>query len=118
MPDGARPLIRGYGDGGFRVGAVRMEGTVLVMEEGAAALPPASLEALDAGLAEDIAGHRPEILLLGTGAEMQAAPEAFASVLRCAGIAVETMATGAACRTYNVLVGDGRDVAALLLPVD
>lgn len=59
----------------------------------------------------------PEILLLGTGERFDPAVAVFASQLRRTGVAIDMMATPAACRTYNLLVGDGRRAAAALLPV-
>ena len=57
-----------------------------------------------------------EILLLGLGRSMSAGPPALRTALRAAGIALEPMDTGAACRTYNVLVAEDRRVAAALIP--
>ena len=57
------------------------------------------------------------VLFVGTGAEIAHAPRAFRDRLEEAGIGVETMATPAACRTYNVLLSEGRRVAVALLPV-
>ena len=60
---------------------------------------------------------RIDVLFVGTGAEIAHAPRAFRDRLEEAGIGVETMATPAACRTYNVLLSEGRRVAVALLPV-
>ena len=60
---------------------------------------------------------KPEIVLLGTGASMTPVPPEFRAALEEAGIGVEPMAAPSACRTYNVLVSEGRRVAAVLLPV-
>jgi uncharacterized protein len=57
-----------------------------------------------------------EILLLGLGRRMTMAARALRFALRPEGIAIEPMDTGAACRTYNVLVGEERRVAAALIP--
>lgn len=57
-----------------------------------------------------------DFILLGTGSEMRHAPAAFRKALEDAGIGVEVMKTDSACRTYNVLVSEGRRVAAALLP--
>jgi len=56
-----------------------------------------------------------EILLLGTGARMAPVPAEIRLALRHAGIVVEPMDTGAACRTYNVLIAEDRRAAAALL---
>ena len=59
-----------------------------------------------------------DFLLIGTGADIAFIPPALRDPLKQAGIAVEGMATGAAARTYNVLVGEDRRVAAALIAVD
>ena len=61
--------------------------------------------------------NKPEILLLGCGSEAKIVPEEIRDLMRSQGIVVESMGTGAACRTFNVLVLEERNVAAALLPV-
>lgn len=120
LPDDAPPLVRGYGDGGFRIGATRrFEGAVLVTPQGVATLDLTGLDGLNGALAAGITAldPRPDVLLAGTGTDMKLPPPAFAEALRQAGIALEHMATGPACRTFNVLLLDGRGIAAVLLPV-
>ena len=58
-----------------------------------------------------------QILLLGFGPKMCAIPRSLRSLFRSAGIVVEPMDTGAACRTFNVLLAEDRRVAAALLPI-
>ena len=60
---------------------------------------------------------RIDVLLVGTGGEIAQVPAAFRTALETAGIGVEVMNSPAAARTYNVLLGEGRRVAACLLPV-
>ena len=57
----------------------------------------------------------PEIVLLGTGAQFRFPEPALLAPLYKAGIGVEVMDTPAACRTYNILLGEGRNVVAALL---
>ena len=57
----------------------------------------------------------PEIVIIGTGKKLRFPPPAALAPLRDARIGFEVMDTAAACRTYNVLLGEGRQVAALLL---
>lgn len=114
-----RPLIEGYGAGGFRIAGTRAEGPVLVSARGASAwavtgLGDASLESLRALLDGDATI---EMLILGSGPSMALAPSALRDPLRARGIRLEVMATGAACRTFNVLVAERRPVGAALLPV-
>jgi len=60
---------------------------------------------------------RPDLLLIGTGATLLPLPAALRAKLRAAGVGCETMATGAAVRTYNLLVDENRRVAALLVAI-
>ena len=60
---------------------------------------------------------KPEILLLGCGRGAKLVPEEIRDLMRNQGIVVEPMGTGAACRTFNVLVLEERNVAAALLPI-
>ena len=67
--------------------------------------------------AEILADNDVELVLLGCGVKMALPPKALKQALKDKGIALEPMDTGAACRTYNVLLADGRRLAAALLPV-
>lgn len=107
----ARP-IDGYGPGFFRIGGEVTEGPVLVTADRVS--PWGGYEDLSTLL--PLAGQI-DVLFVGTGAEMAYLPPAFRSALDEAGIGVEPMASPAACRTYNVLLSEGRRVAAALLPV-
>lgn len=120
MPDGGRPLIQGYGDHGFRISGQRVEGAVLVLQDRAEQLSLAGFDEIGAEQVHHLTAleDAPDVLLIGAGAAPMALPAIVRNALTEAGIAVEVMGTGAACRTYNVLVGEGRRVAALLLPVE
>ena len=119
-PNDGLPVIRAYGAGGFRIATERYDGTVLVGAHGVRTLAVTTLDDIDAALARDIVGLAPPpaILLIGTGVEMTVLEGEARDILRAAGIAVECLGTGAACRTFNVALAEGRSVAALLLPVD
>ena len=107
----ARP-VEGYGPGFFRVGGHVLRGACLITPWDAG--PWGGLE--DAAAPLSLAG-RIDVLLLGMGATVAHPPAAFRSALEEAGIGVEVMASPATCRTYNVLLGEGRRIAAALLPV-
>ena len=62
--------------------------------------------------------NKPEILLIGCGKVAKLVPEEIRDIMRNQGIVVEPMGTGAACRTFNVLVLEERNVAAALLPIE
>jgi uncharacterized protein len=113
-PLGGRQLIERYGAGGFRVSGVVFAGPVLVFPE-RTMLWENPAPTLD-GLAPIIAEGGIELILLGLGKHGAPAAPALRVALKARGIAVEAMDTGAACRTYNVLLAEDRRVAAALLP--
>lgn len=112
-------LIHGYGDQGFTISGVRHEGSVIVLPKRTMSWPVAdvgmiTLECLEVVM---VADPRPAILILGCGKGMSVLPRQIRAGLKAAGIVVEPMDTGAACRTYNVLLTEGRDVAVALIAV-
>lgn len=76
---------------------------------------PDSYEALNSSHFEFALGFEPEILLLGTGDTIQFPPANLMSLPATRGIGLEVMDTAAACRTFNILVGENRQVVAILL---
>lgn len=110
-----------YGNGGFRFGGMSHRGGLIALPSGIwawdIAIPEAiTRAALDRVFAEP-RGNDFQFLLLGTGSS-QIFPDA--EVRRAfidAGIGLDVMSTGAACRTYNVLLAEGRPVGAAVLPV-
>jgi uncharacterized protein len=112
-----RQLIKGYGDLGFTISGTRWEGSVLVFPDQTVAWNAASLaEVTEESLAPVLAA-RPQLLLLGCGASMAPVAQSLRVALRSAGITLEIMDTGAACRTFNVLLAEDRLVAAALIAV-
>jgi len=109
--DNSRP-IDGYGAGFFRIGGEVFEGPVVLMPSGIA--PWAGYEDTASLIAQ--AGEV-DVIFVGTGAEIAHVPPAFRAALEEAGLGVEAMASPAACRTYNVLLSEGRRVGLALLPV-
>jgi len=114
-----RQIVDSYGGGRFRVSGIAYEGSVLVFPGRTLPWPVAAVSQLDEQslapvLAEAEAGNV-DLLLLGCGARMAIIPADLRRHLRAAGVVIETMDTGAACRTYNVLMADGRRVAAALI---
>lgn len=114
-----RQLIIGYGDNGFTITGIRHEGSVVVLPHETRPWPVRSMAELTMDSLAPIltAEPRPAVLLLGCGKGMSVIPREIKNALRAAGIVVEPMDTGAACRTYNVLLTEGRDVAAALIAV-
>ncbi len=114
-----RAPIDSYGNGGFRFAGMSHRGSLLCIPSGIYGWPgPAGLaidvESLDKVFAE--AGEI-EVLLLGNGVELKPVPSPLRARCRELGIIAEPMSTGAAVRTYNVLLAEGRAVAAALLAV-
>jgi uncharacterized protein len=112
-------LIQGYREGGFTIGGVRHQGSVLVLRERTLAWQVAAFDDLTQESLEPVLGAAPavEILVLGAGPRFAMVSPAFRQGLRERGVAVECMATPAACRTFNVLLAEDRRVAAALIPV-
>jgi len=115
-----RAPLDAYGNGGFRFAGMSHRGSILCL--------PDAIVAWDVDNANDLtpASFAPvleceaqvRVLLLGTGPTQVFPGEAVSAALRQAGMVVEAMNTGAACRTYNVLLAEGRPVAAALIAVD
>lgn len=108
----ARP-IDGYGPGFFRVGGEVFHGGVLVTATGARLW--GRYDDADPLLA---LGGAVDVLLLGTGPDIAHPPPALRAMIETKGIGVEAMASPAAARTFNVLLSEGRRIAAALLPVE
>ena len=108
--EGVTP-IDGYGPGFFRVAGQRHAGAMVLLPGGRSSWGGYGDTARLVAAAGDV-----DVVLVGTGPEMTALPRGFRGALEDAGIGVEVMASGQACRTYNVLLGEGRRVGAALLP--
>ena len=112
-----RQIIERYAASGFRVSGVIYHGPILVFPDLTVVWEAASASDVTwETLAPVLDRGGVEILLLGLGRSTGAVPAALRTALRAARIAVEAMDTGAACRTYNVLVAEDRRVAAALIP--
>ena len=114
-----RQLVQTYGDGRFRIAGAVHEGSVIVFPDRTFAWAAASIEDVsEASLASVFAGaDEIDILLLGCGRAIGPVAPDLRAALRRVKIAVEPMDTGAACRTFNVLVAEERRVAAALIAV-
>ena len=115
----ARQIVEGYGEFRFRIAGLAHQGSVIVFPERTIPWAVANFEEVtEASLAPVFAAATAlDLVLLGCGAGMRPVPAELRAALRRAGIAVETMDTGAACRTYNVLAAEERRVAAALIAV-
>jgi uncharacterized protein len=115
-----RAPIDAYGKGGFRFAGMSHRGSLLCLPSGIWAWAvTAPDEITEAALAPVFAEARDiELFLLGTGAAPWPLPEALRWQLRDHHIVVEAMPTGAAVRTYNIVLGEDRRVAAALIAVE
>lgn len=108
--------ISGYGEGFVQINGQHHESNILVLPD---RLEPGWLlggfEDLTEAHFAAVAGHAPDIVLLGTGSRLRFPHPRLYAGLMSRGIGVEIMDLGAACRTYNFLSAEGRRVAAALI---
>lgn len=116
-PAGSLQIVESYGEGGFRVSGQRHQGSILVLPDRTIVWPVGDIAELSLPSLQPVIDAEPtvELLIIGSGARLALPPLTCREVLRSKGIGVEAMDTGAACRTYNVLAGEGRRVAAALV---
>ena len=113
-------IIQSYAAGTFRVSGVSYEDALIVAPAQTVSWKnaPQSLNELDVSHFEALLAQSADIdvLLFGTGAKMQFIPPKLRQALSTQGLPIDVMDTGAACRTYNVLMAEGRRVVAVLMP--
>ena len=112
-----RQLIQGYHPDGFRIAGIEHKGSVLVLPERTLAWPVQAPDRVTPESLAPIVAAAPavELLILGLRSRFLAVPAELRQALKDRGIALEAMDTGAACRTYNVLLAEERRVAAALI---
>ena len=121
IPHFPRPApIEAYGKGGFAFADMSHRGSLLCLPSGIHGWEPADASALTVADFEKLLAEadKVEILLVGMGKDLRPLPAALRAALKEAGIASDPMSTGAAVRTYNVLLAEDRAVAAALIAVD
>jgi uncharacterized protein len=104
--------IDGYGPGFFRIGGKVCRGPVLVFPSGVAPWGGYADAAAIVDRADQV-----DVVFIGTGAQIAHLPADLRIALENTGVGVESMASPAACRTYNILLSEGRRVAVALIPV-
>ena len=115
-----RAPIDAYGNGGFRFADMSHRGSLIIVPSGIYGWDVAALDELTTERCQLFIDElkRPTFVLLGTGIEHRVPPSLVAKFFADAGIGLEPMSTGAAARTYNVLLAEGRDFGAGLIAVD
>jgi len=110
--------ISSYGNGQITVNdEVLTRSFILTPERLIRDWPPQEFDALAASHFESVAGLQPEIVIFGSGDRLRFPSTDLVRPLIEQGLGLEVMDTGAACRTFNILVSEGRRVAAALLMI-
>jgi uncharacterized protein len=114
-----RAPIEAYGNGGFRFADMSHRGSILALPSGIEAWPATSVAEIEGDALKRLLDEAAaiEILLIGTGETMVPLPKGSRAALEEAGLFPELMSTGAAVRTYNVILSEERAVAAALVAV-
>jgi uncharacterized protein len=112
--------IEAYGAGGFRFAGMSHRGSLLCLPDGIWAWPVTAPHEIDEAALGHVfaAAAEIDVFLLGTGSEPWLMPEPLRQRFRDAQVSVDTMTTGPAIRTYNILLGERRRVAAGLIAVE
>ena len=109
-------IFTGYGNGYVLINQMRYEKSLIVLPEHLIEeWPVVSVSQLEAQHFENLLSHAPEIIILGTGTKHQFPNQSLLTQFIKLGIGIEIMDTQAGCRTYNILVEEGRRVAAAIL---
>jgi len=111
--------IEAYGNGGFRFGGMSHRGSLLCFPDGIWAWPVNGLAELNKAALEPVFARAAalDVFLIGTGPDLWVLPQALRARFRDVSLSVDTMATGAAVRTYNILLAENRRVGAGLIAV-
>jgi uncharacterized protein len=114
LPLEGKPFVESYGEGRFRIAGIQVEGSVIIRPDGVA--PWDAREASAETLAA--VGTGSGILVVGRGSRFSAPPPGLRETLKARGWVLEWMDTGAACRTFNLLLSEDRPCAAALIAVE
>ncbi len=111
------PPIDSYYEGGFRIAGQRHEGSALLIGAELLSWPVETPDQLDRIKFQPVLERAEafDVLLIGMGAEIAPLPREVCEMLENQGIGADIMATPAACRTYNVLLSEGRRIAVALI---
>ncbi len=111
--------IDAYGNGGFAFAEMSHRGSLLCLPDAIWAWPVAKPEEIDRGSLERVfaAADGIDTLIVGTGTGVWLPPSELREALRAVQVVLDTMQTGPAVRTYNIMIGERRRVAAALIAV-
>lgn len=110
---GQQNVVTGHGDGYIQINGIRHESSLQVSSQAVVPWPVANIREVTAEHFQEVAATRPEIVIIGSGKQFRFPSPAALRPLVEAGIGHEVMDTAAACRTYNVLLVEGREVVGL-----
>ncbi|MCY4229917.1 MAG: Mth938-like domain-containing protein [Alphaproteobacteria bacterium] len=115
-----RQVVESYGSRCFRISGTIWTGSVLLRPDVVLSWPVTAFRevVLESLMPLTESGNAPEILLIGCGTRAEMMSRTLRDAIRAEGMIADTMDTGAACRTYNVLVAEDRRVAAALIAVE
>jgi uncharacterized protein len=115
-PHSGANAITGYGNGYVEINQIPYAHAVILKSDGAISeWPVKSFEALEANHFAQMVDFKPELVLIGTGGRQRFPKPELLKPLIAAKIGFEIMDSQAACRTYNILVGEGRQVLLALI---
>ncbi len=111
--------IEAYGNGGFRFGGMSHRGSLLCFPDGIWAWPVNGLTEMNEAALEPVFARAAalDFFLIGAGQDLWVLPQALRARFRDVSLPVDAMATGAAVRTYNILLAENRRVGAGLIAV-
>jgi uncharacterized protein len=112
-------IIQGYGPGRFRIGQDVYEHPLLISATHVSTWDVTDAAGITVESLTALLNHEPplEVLLIGTGNAIEAIPQSIRAALKERKIGLDVMDTGAACRTYHVLLAEKRRVGVALLPI-
>ena len=115
-PHSGTNTITGYGDGYVEINKTPCKHAVLISSDGTISeWPIKTFQALEPSHFEQMVALKPELILIGTGIKQRFPKPELLKSLISAKIGFEIMNSQAACRTYNILVGEGRQVLLALI---
>lgn len=114
-----KKILNGYGNGIFKVNNDPYSGNIIICPDAVIPWEIENISLLDIKSLQSILNLKSEVelLVIGCGSEHVKLPLEIIKAFREKNISVEVMTTGAACRTYNVLLSEGRQLAAALIAV-